>query len=1708
MSRIENYMAIEQLVQTGYYNLQRVQHRSSGEVFLLKHFYRLTTQKIATLRAGVKLAQELHLDFILEPVEFFEQGLNASTLYKNAAAISLRSFLEHKKKIKPADFISIAQHLAQLVAGFHSRGWIVRNLSPENILINETSGFCILSDLRKATRVFKKEQSDIYEHADLQELYYISPEQTGRISQVTDLRSDLYSLGIIFYELLCGVPPFHSSDAVELIHAHLALAPVPLISHDASIPKVLNDIISKLISKNSEERYQSSEGLLYDLQQAQQYFSSNQYFKIGVKDKINKLVPTAKLIAREYELETIETAYKAARAGKKQGVYVSGYSGVGKTRIVQEFYRNKMADKVPIAASKFDTLQRNTPYSALLTAMKDLVRKLLREDDASVNYWKTRLLAYLKGNASIIIEVVPEVEAVTGTQPDVNALPPDEAQKRFQQTFVNFIAAFSNDEQSLILFLDDLQWADIASIRLIESILLDDSVKNFLFIGAYRDNEVDPTHPLSISLRKQENWVNLAAVKIEPLLKNETAALVTETLHNPIEKAEEFIEAVYQKTGGNSFFTIQLLTVLFDENILFRNEEGNWQWDEKLLQNRNISDNVVEMLVQKISALEAGLQSHLKIASCLGDAFDLKTLSLLAGEKMNNVAGTLSTAINMGYLISTDENLDAFFRAGTSADEKDLDSFQNTRFRFSHDRVRQAALLQVSEEELALLNLNAARIKIKHLSAQELEDDLFYIANHFIAGEHLIENAGEKMELAMYAHRAGEKAKNASAFDAAINYFSAARKYMDFQNHYKHLYNVYLQQAECYYLTGKYKEAETDLDVLYNTSQSRIDKLNTLFLKVYLLTIQDNKLSAIEAARNGYGLFNVYMPRTKALTMFLVLKDLLVARLKLPDKKIGRLLDLPLMQDAEQKRFQEFVLAVAPTIYQYDQNLFVWNIMRMLFPSLKQGNNGISSFSYIGLGMVLSQLFGKYKTGKKLADVAIQLNSKLGYTALKWKVRLSYYNFVHHWTEPIRPELDEILEIENGAWANGDPIYAGYCIFIYHQKKYVLGFQLKELQQSFENYLRIAEQRHDVETFHFLSSYYYAIRCLRGEETNTLLMGENFNAPERLQKNIDSASFSIVADTFIAYMGILFFFNHDKEALEQYNRAIKYTDFIQQRYEFAEFNFYAVLVCAAAIEQKISAPFNAAKRMNKHVKKLEVWKNHCPENFEPQYLIALAERTRVAGNGVQAMALYEKAIQKAEEFHFINYKALANELAGRFQFKAGNQTMSKTYLDNARRCYQQWGATAKVIQLETAFASILGNSILQPSNTTAATDIVAGMDLNVMLQANRAVTSEKDIDNLVVQLMKAIIQYSGADNGFLLVKNRAELIVKAKYNTTSQVQAVTEYADQDMMPLNIVNYVMRIKEPLILNQPSQIPEYSNTRYFEKSKPKSLICFPVLKQGEIFGVLYLENYQNEGVFDEKKINMLNLISAQVAVSLDNAYLYQHLETKVQERTEQLEAEKGRSDEMLENILPKAAIDELKRTGKTTAQKFDNVTVLMADIKGFTNISEKLSPEELIGRIDFYFRSFDDIMMKYGLEKIKTIGDAYMAAGGLNGNAEEGAVNMIAAATAMQQCIKKQNMNIPLDERVEMRIGVHTGTVIAGVVGIKKFQYDIWGDTVNIAARMEQQSEPGKINVSKETHELTQHIAEYRYRGKIEAKNKGPMDMYFLVQIKHNIALTSV
>jgi histidine kinase len=1686
------------LIITGSFSLSRVTNRQQ-EVYLFKQLYNSGIKNVLPLNFYISLFQTLNGKGVIEPIDFIKNEEMCGMLYKDFDATSLQAYMADHKVIKPLEFAKIAIGLINMISCFHEAGWVLKNLAPDNILINPNTYECRIVDLQRISNVYTRELRDINDIDGLIDCRYISPEQTGRLNLITDFRSDYYVLGILFYEMLTGKFPFLFKGNYEIIHAHLAVSPHPLSYVNPYVPMILNDIVLKLLSKNPEQRYQTLKGLTYDIEQSFYYFDKDQYlkeFKIGCKDQIHHISLSTNLIGRKSELELLNTVQELALQGNKQLLLIHGSAGIGKSRLVREFEINRQLKNETIITAKFDALQKNAPYSALILALKELIRILLKEEEAVLKFWRDRILLFLKTNSGIICDVVPELKIITGEPMVVSKLPPEEAQERFNQTFISFISCFTTDGHALTLFLDDLQWIDIASLKLIELIISDSSVKNFFFIGAYRDNEVDATHPLAIFLRSQEQIIGIKEIALTPLQKEDTKELIMELLHSPVEQLDDFVDKIHSKSNGNIFFIIQLLSALHHEKIIFVNDLGHWEWNKEALNSKAISDNMVELLEHRIINLNELLKKILISSACLGDVCDLKTIAYLINKDLKDVANQLLIAVNQGYLIPLDSHLENFLKADTSITEEQLRLRGNAYFRFSHDRIRHAAISLAGSYELEALNLNAGLYKMENLSEEEISDQVFYIANNYNQGEKLIRNDKQIRQLIDINYKAALKAKNASAYDAAINYFKNGLKYLDFNDSYTQSYNFYLEKSICEFLSGRQKEAEEGLDFLYQRTKTRLEKLEILFPKVYLYTVQDEKEKAIAVARLGYRLFNKKMPESKFAILTSVLWDLILAKFRLNSKRIYQYIERPAMKDEEKIRFMEFTLAIAPSVYQYDQNLFAWNVMRMLFISLRFGNNGISSFGYLGYGMILSQMFSQYRLGEKLANLSILLNNKLEYTALKWKLLLSYYNFVHHWTQPIRPHLEKILDIENGAFANGDPVFAGYAIFIYHQKKFALGFNLESLQQSFEDYLNVTRQRHDVETYHFLESYYYAVRCLRGFEDSVLVMGNEFNVTSRLYESIRSSSFSITADTYISFITTLYLFKEFKPALDHYLQGCKYMEFVQQRYEVTEFNFYGGLICSMAIEKRHYNKGKLLKKLKHHIKKFKVWKNNCEENFEVQYLILSAEKAKSDGKESKVATLYERAIYKAEQFSLIHYKAIACELAARYHLQFGNQIIVKTYLENARKAYLQWGAVGVVNKLDNEFNIIfVGANSFDPQIENSG-PIILGNEIKTMLESAQAIKSEEDINSLIMSVMKMVIKYSGADNGYLLLNIRSDLILKAGYNNLDDVHIMHEHLHSEKIPLALIKYVVRLKEPLIIDKPFTIPEYKSMNYFQKKQPLSVLVYPIIRQGEIFGILYLENNLMENIFHEKRIGFLNVIATQLVALLDNAYLKEFFEMRVEERTQKIVSEKKQVDDLLENMLPSETIQELKQTGKTTAQQFENVTILLADIKGFTNISEKLSLEELINKIDHYFRGFDAIIIKYKLEKIKTIGDAYMAIGGFLTDAKTGARRIILAALEMQKFVETEAVMESGNEKIELRIGIHTGPIIAGVVGLKKIQYDIWGDTVNVAARMEQNSEPGKVNVSQNTYELLKNIFKFQYRGKLEAKNKGELDMYFV------------
>ncbi len=1220
---LSEYDILEEISSTAQFSLVRIRDRNSCRLYILKQFYTINPEQ------EIMEIHDENLPVLLFSDDSTQNG-RGSVIYRDARGCSLSRYLQLNAPLPQEAFMKMASGLIAMLSIFHAKGWMIRNLRPESILYNADSGQCLLIDTHKATRIIKQ-QLLVSGNEEIESLYYISPEQSGRISCATDFRADYYTLGVIFYKALTARLPYAVTERLSLMHSIVAQLPKTPSSINQNISERLSNIVMRLLQKDPEARYQSLAALKQDLFSGSEEIQEDQLENM---DMPLRLSVTDKLTGRKDILEKLDKALEQILHGNKQVVYLKGNSGVGKTRIVAEFFRVSQKENIRYISAKFDLLQRDIPFTALNVAIKELIRQLLSEEESVLNFWKNRLLHFLQGNGQLLITDIPELSLIIGPQPAVQELPPQEAQNRYNQTCIHLMEAFTTDDQRLAVFIDDLQWADIASIKLIELINITSTIRNFLFIGAYRTEEVDKTHPLAVSMQKQEQWIFCKDIEVPPLTLIDMPDLIRSLLPGKIVREEELTSLLFMKTQGNTYFIIQLIASFYETKKICRNSSGCWEWDEQALLATVPGGTIAGILAERLQRLDHPMLEVLKTAACLGDIFDFKTLMHIRKSGAEPVAEMLSGAVNEGFILALDENLNQILL------RKAVKPNLNARFKFIHDAVRQAAMALLTSEEISRANLTAAKYKLTNFSPGELQEDIFYLASNFNMGASHLQTAdyGQCREANL---QAGLRAKNASAFEAAILYFESGKQYGDFRNNYSSMYQFYLEAAICKFLTGKYSEAEQDLDFLLGQSITKLDKLNVLFNKSHLYTIQEKKKLSIDVARQGYALFGRKLPSGKMNIMARLLYNLIKARLIFGGKDLESLIDQKLIEDKEQERFLEFLLEVAAPIYQYDQNLFAWNTLQMLMLTHKYGNNGVASFGYLGFGMIISQLFGKYEKGYQFAQLAIKLNNRLHYTSLKWKIQLSYYNFVHHWTRPIKPELDRILEIENGAFANGDPLFAGYAIFIYHQKKFALGFALETLQESFEEYLKQVNQRQDLETKHFLESYYYAIRALRGLNDNNRVPGKIFNAAVRIDDLKKLSSYSVVACMYIACCITYYHFGEYARALKHYEEGLDYIDFVQQRYEYAEFNFYGVLICVKAIEEKLVTRNWGLKRIHTHLKNLSRWKSLCPENFEPQYLIAFAEYKRIRGRSNQAIQFMEKGISKAQEYQFVQYKGLA-----------------------------------------------------------------------------------------------------------------------------------------------------------------------------------------------------------------------------------------------------------------------------------------------------------------------------------------------------------------------------------------------------------------------------------------------------------------------------------
>ncbi len=1602
----------------------------------------------------------------------------------------------------PVDvFLPIAINLAEITGNIHLNHITHKDINGRNILYNNETKDLKVIDFGMSTMLNTEHQS--LEHSNMVRgtMTHISPEQTGRMNRKVDYRSDIYSLGITFYHMLSGVYPFFSDDPLELIHYHIAREP-----DLDKLPYPLNHIIGKMLSKNADERYNSAFGVKNDLLSCQdklQTGNGKKSFIPGLNDYVLTFTIRQKLYGRQEEIKTLLNEFKTINKGHTRMLLVAGYSGVGKTTLINEIHRPISIKKGFFSTGKFDQYHRNIPYYAFIQAFQVLIEQILTEPEEKLAEWKTRIQEAVGINGQLIIDVIPIVKHIIGEQNATQTIPTSEANNRFNRVLLNFVKVFAKEDHPLVLFLDDLQWADIASLKFMEQLMAQVTNHYLLILGAYRDNEVDQAHPLTLSLNEiKENGSTINTLWLKPLELVEINQLVSDSIQNSPETTLPLSTLVHKKTGGNPFFVAQFMNKLSKENKLnFSMKTHQWEWDLEAIKDENITENVVDLMKSNILKLPKQTIEVLKLAACIGNEFDLKTIATVSQLHEKKISKLLWPSLEIGLIVPLDDYYKIY---GNEEYEEYLSPGINAKFSFLHDRIQQAAYSLIPDEERIQLHLDIGKNLLHGKSDSEVDSRLFDILQHINQGVDLIKDEKERIAFARLNNEAAKKAKASAAYSASLKFFEKASKLLgpdSLQKQYDFSFPLHLDYAEVSYLSGNITKAESLLDSMLAIEGPRLNKAKIYIQKSIMYLMTTNMEASKKACKNALELFDISVPEK------VTYEVLLEAYGQLEKLRAGRPIadfyNLPELTDADQYMLFIIYFNYATPAYFTDQNLWIWIIYQEIGISIKYGNSDFSDAVYCAFGLILGSGLGDYDSGFAYGELGKRLNEKYNNVSNRAKICVVFGQMNSHWKRHFKYNLPLAKEGYLIGNETGDLTYAGTNAFHSCWCTFLMGKPLKKVMEECERYedyfIKTKQNLRDS-----IRVELQMIKALSGQtESLTTLSDETFKEEEFVNQ-LSTSPLQIPIHTYYLAKERLFYFAGQYEQVLEMAHLAKPVNFssLGMGYTPEEFYFEALAHVGNCREKNIELP----QTVNDIVNRFSHWAKHSPDNFLHKLELIQAEILSLKSEKA-ADDLYDKAILHANEGDFLQEEALVNELAALHYFRNSNLKLARAYMTESRNQYQVWGALAKVKNLELHYPHLLyGKSTAEHFGQktaqliTSTQDLMLEPDIQTILKASTAISGEVKIENLLRTLINITIENAGAQKGTIILKENDIYLIKASKLEDGTIEVLQDTPLQKFEDLSksVVQFVIRTKDNIVLDDASENERFAKDPYIKKNKTRSILCMPIISKGNLIGILYLENNLTTNAFTSHRLDLLRLISGQIATSIDNAFLYENLEKKVKERTFELEKEKEISDKLLRNILPEETAEELKKTGTAIPKSYEMVSILFTDFKGFTRVSEKLTPKEIIEKLDYCFASFDKIITKYNLEKIKTIGDSYMCAGGIPAANTTNALDAVRAGIEIQEFIETWNINETAQKKEtwQVRIGINTGKVVAGVVGQSKFAYDIWGDAVNLASAMEQSGEVGRVNISQSTYELVKEQFNCTSRGKIKAKNKGEVEMFFV------------
>lgn len=1410
---------------------------------------------IARLEHEFELRPDLDASWSACPLALTRQEGRLALVLADPGGVPLSS--EVGRPFDITRFLHFAIAMTATCGRLHDQGLIHKDLKPAHFLVDESRRRAWLTGFGVASRLASEFQNPAPPAMLVGTLAYMAPEQTGRMNRSVDCRSDLYALGVTFYEMLTGSLPFAADDPMELVHCHIARRPVPPHMQFAEIPQTVSAIVMKLLAKTMEERYQTAQGVEEDLRKCVAQWDNGQAiipFPLGERDRSNQLLIPAKLYGREQPARTLQAAFaQMVTSGTLGVVLVSGSSGIGKSSFVNELRHALVPKNGLFAAGKFDQYKRDIPYATLSQAFSDLVQMILRGNESELEHWRGEILDAVGAAGKLVVDLVPDLGFVIGPQPPVAELPPRDAQARFQKVMGRFVSVFAAAGHPLALFLDDLQWLDHATLDFIRYLVANREGRHLLLIGAYRDNEIELSHPFARALDAlRDSGVPMQEIALAPLDLNETRQLIVDTFGCEDPRATELANLILTRTGGNPFFTIQFISKLFEDGLIaFDDQSARWTWDLSRIRGRAYMDNGAQLIVGRLGRLSDVTRETLSRFACLGNATDTQTLAWIAGQSNGDVHDALSEAVNAGFILRT------------TADG----------YVFVHDRVQEAAYRLIPQSELAAEHRRIAQVLVSKIPPEERGERIFDIANHINRGSALIACADERDAAVSINMAAGLRAKAGAAFASALTYFEAARSQCPdtrWQDNFQTIFRLEFYRAECGFLSGALAPVGDRLALLSERAQTLEDKTAVARLAIAFHAMTDELERAVEIGRAYLRDVDIGWPvkptDRDVRREFERMHQLLGAR------EIEQLVDLPRMTSDVWLAVMDVLAELAGPAVLTDMNLRDFIIVRMVNITLEHGCCDASCYAYSALSSALSLRFGDYQRAFRFGKLGCDLVETTDMNRLQAKVLQWFGGMVLPWSKGLEEARAVVTRAVGIATAHGDQTTATFGTKVMVANLVFAGEQLSKVRQIAEQNVAFVEKIGAGRFVAALAGELDGIRTLEGIGPDVKYLDLRHSLDARMDQQLAlpiSACHYWIRETRKA------FFAHDfGSGVDAAQKAEDVTYSMIETLELAEFHFYGALNRAAYFDTCATGQrTQLLKKLSGHCRQMTVWAELNPANFACRAALLSAEMARIENRVLDAQRLYEESVQLSRQYGFIHVEAIANELAGRFYQSRGVDTIYRTYIHQALVCYARWGAVGKVKQLEELHPHLKAEAV--PHYEGIIGTSVDVLDLATVLKVLQAVSGEIDLDRLMRVLMTIALEHAGGERGVLIMPQEQELKIEAQAwvrGDSIDVQTQRGNVTVDTLPVSLIRYVVRTRQFVLLDDALKPHAFEEKRYFQSTRCRSILCLPLIKQNRLIGVLYFENNQVSHVFTPARIAVLKLLAAQAAASLENAQLY--------------------------------------------------------------------------------------------------------------------------------------------------------------------------------------------------------------------------------------------